>query len=788
MKSWRLVEGPPSSARRFALPVVLLVAFALRLYRIGDANLWWDEALAVWAIRKGLLGATLWTASDVHPPLYFWSLWGWVQLVGESEFAMRILSLSFGLLTVAVAYPLGRKVGGELVGILASLFTGVARFHVWWSQEMRMYVLAGLFLTLSLYGFIRWLESALQKDEQDRQLNTRAARWLAICALANVAALYTLYLSAVILVVESLVLALAWWQYRSRRRFLVRQWLVSQGAVVIVVAAWLWFSTNRMRTWSVAEPVSLSFVIKLYLVLLATGVSVEVERALWAIVPSIVVIAMGLVLWLRQRKRLEESLNVLMLVLGWTMPLFVVYWATLPRSLFYTPHIEARYFLPFAPVFWLFLAWATAQLYHWRREVGCVAGILLVGCMVSFLPGYYRGRCLRDELQTMVRAIASQAEPGDAVVLDSGGRYPLFLYYYERLPEAVWRPPVLTVSRKEELLRSKEVQAWAQDQLPRYRRVWLAEVDAHLTDPNRLIYQVLSERYQLAWDESYGYNHLYLFAPGGAAPVLTPDYTPQHSLDLPFADGHLLGWELPLRVFCPGESLRLALLWAESPDQALYACLEAWPDLRVFCRQMPPCQMGIRCRRRVDLPLVATLPPGRYRLVLRSSDGLLPLTGIRLRGGDGPQILPPQKALDAQVMEGLALCGYRVHMPSQLHPGDEVFLDLYWEALSTPKEDYTVFTHLLGDAFNPRSQGPIWGQHDSPPVEGRLPTSAWRQGDWILDRHRLLVDEQAPPGIYRFEIGLYRSADGERLVFRKENGEPGGDHLLLDVSVPVVSR
>jgi len=71
--------------------LILILALGLRLYRLADANLWWDEALAIWAVRKGLAGVTLWTAGDVHPPLYFWSLWGWVQLFGESTFAMRSL-------------------------------------------------------------------------------------------------------------------------------------------------------------------------------------------------------------------------------------------------------------------------------------------------------------------------------------------------------------------------------------------------------------------------------------------------------------------------------------------------------------------------------------------------------------------------------------------------------------------------------------------------------------------------------------------------------------------------
>jgi len=142
---------------RWPAALIVLGSFALRVYRLGDANVWWDEALAIWAVRKGLGGVTAWTASDVHPPLYFWSLWGWVQLFGEGELAARLLSAVLGVLTVIIVYRLGRRLRGERVGLLAAFLTGFSRFHIWWSQELRMYVLAGLLGTLSLYHLLGWL-------------------------------------------------------------------------------------------------------------------------------------------------------------------------------------------------------------------------------------------------------------------------------------------------------------------------------------------------------------------------------------------------------------------------------------------------------------------------------------------------------------------------------------------------------------------------------------------------------------------------------------------------------
>ena len=79
------------------LTTALLAAFALRIWRLGDQNVWWDEGLSIWAVRLGWKPMTLWTAADVHPPVYFWLLHAWVQFAGESEFAARFISLVCGM-------------------------------------------------------------------------------------------------------------------------------------------------------------------------------------------------------------------------------------------------------------------------------------------------------------------------------------------------------------------------------------------------------------------------------------------------------------------------------------------------------------------------------------------------------------------------------------------------------------------------------------------------------------------------------------------------------------------
>ncbi|HYN88156.1 MAG TPA: glycosyltransferase family 39 protein, partial [Ardenticatenaceae bacterium] len=173
------------------LALVLVLAYALRLYRLEDANIWWDEGLAVWAARQSPGAIAAWTAADVHPPLYFWLLHGWRLLAGDGEFAVRWLSVAFGTLCVAVLWRLGRSLAGPRVALLAALFLALSRFAVWWSQEARMYMLGGLLATLSLVLTVR--------------LRRRPSWDLALAyVVVTAAALWTLYLLAFILVIESL--------------------------------------------------------------------------------------------------------------------------------------------------------------------------------------------------------------------------------------------------------------------------------------------------------------------------------------------------------------------------------------------------------------------------------------------------------------------------------------------------------------------------------------------------------------------------------------------------------
>lgn len=120
----------------------------------------------------------------------------------------------------------------------------------------------------------------------------------------------------------------------------------------------------------------------------------------------------------------------------------------------------------------------------------------------------------------------------------------------------------------------------------------------------------------------------------------------------------------------------------------------------------------------------------------------------------------------------IALIGYALEGRA-VGPGEEIHLTLYWEALAEMEQDYTIFTHVIGERDR------IWAQIDSQPQGGAAPTSTWSQGQVLMDEYHLLVAPDTPPGVYDIEVGLYLAATGERLGLLDEAGHWMDSRVLL---------
>ena len=164
-----------------ALLAILLLAFALRVYRLDSQSLWYDEAVTAKVASQGIGELTRWTADDIQPPLYYYAAAGWLRLAGRGEWALRFPSAFFGTLTVplmwAVALRLfGRGRSGRVAALAAALLTALSPLYVYYAQEARMYTLLTFLGLLAGYALLQgdgWTTGRQTKDEgrrtKDRQ-------------------------------------------------------------------------------------------------------------------------------------------------------------------------------------------------------------------------------------------------------------------------------------------------------------------------------------------------------------------------------------------------------------------------------------------------------------------------------------------------------------------------------------------------------------------------------------------------------------------------------------------
>lgn len=194
------------------IPVLIFsLATVLRLYDLGEENLWIDE-------MNSLEDAEVFTWRDPNiRPLYYSLLHVWMQWFND-ESGWRLLAVIFGIGCVVLTYDLGRRLLGENIARLSSLLMAVSPIFINHSQEVRMYTLMTFLVIL---GSIVLLEHIRQPNYW------RAAAW-SICRLL---AILAFPVSIALLVPDGLIIIT---RFRKQRR-----WLFAAALGVLFIGAML---------------------------------------------------------------------------------------------------------------------------------------------------------------------------------------------------------------------------------------------------------------------------------------------------------------------------------------------------------------------------------------------------------------------------------------------------------------------------------------------------------------------------------------------------------------------
>jgi uncharacterized membrane protein len=207
---------------------ILIIAFLMRLINLNQ-SLWLDEAVQAITAKTSLSYIFEEIKGDFHPPLYHFLMHFWVRVFGNSEVALRLPSVLFGVGTVWFVYRLGKL--GKLKGLgeLGALFLATAPFHVFYSQEARMYSMVTFLTAGSFYFFLRILEN------RDSERNWRGK---GLYFFFTLLALYTDYYAFLVLMTQALILL---W----RRSYKL---LILYSSFLILYLPWLPMLLTQIKT------------------------------------------------------------------------------------------------------------------------------------------------------------------------------------------------------------------------------------------------------------------------------------------------------------------------------------------------------------------------------------------------------------------------------------------------------------------------------------------------------------------------------------------------------------
>jgi uncharacterized membrane protein len=209
--------------------LVFLLGIALRLIYINHESVGFDESFSLTRSRLPLGEMMAQLIRDyVQPPLYYFALRGWFQLVGFGVLQARLLSAVFSALAIPALYLLARYLFDRRTAVLAALLLAVSQLTIMLGQEPRPYAQFLLLVLLSCYFFLRALREG------------RAAFWWAFVGSA-IPMIYTSYFGGLAIAALSAHAAI----YRKRYR-LPLGWVL-KGAGIAAAAYLPWLASGIFR-------------------------------------------------------------------------------------------------------------------------------------------------------------------------------------------------------------------------------------------------------------------------------------------------------------------------------------------------------------------------------------------------------------------------------------------------------------------------------------------------------------------------------------------------------------
>jgi mannosyltransferase len=433
-----VTPAPPASSTGsptwWMLGAIVALGTLLRFGGIGDKSLWVDETFSIWVGVQPLdaVGRTS-AGLDLHPPLYYMLLHLWLAF-GESEAAVRSLSALLGVLTIPIAYLIGRFVGGTTLGLLAASLLAISPLHIAYAQQARMYTMLTFFAAAATLCLLHVLQPAPAPARATHRTAVRGPnRWWIGFVLSTVLTMLShntavLFPAAVVLFAAAAALLVAREPAGPAQRpvpgpgpFRGLPGIATGLAAALVL--WLpWLPTFLAQTRRVdadfwLPPPTLDAVLR-HWADLANAFGPDGRYLL-----PVVVVVVGLAVLGAWRLRGTPTVPLLLLVLL-LAPAAAELLVSLRRPIFYTQTLVWT-----AVPLCVLLAAGLLGL-RWRSLTVAATGLVVALNSVALVEYHRYGG--QEDWRAAASYVAPLLQPGDLVLFNAGWTEIPFTYYYRR--------------------------------------------------------------------------------------------------------------------------------------------------------------------------------------------------------------------------------------------------------------------------------------------------------------------------------------------------------------------
>ena len=431
---WAVVQRWLRWAQEHRLLPILALAALVRFYDLTASAIWGDEGSSLLMSHYSVAEIWVHAARDVHPPLYFVLLHGWIELFGDGIFSIRCLSALPGIATVWLGVWLMDLIAPRRASLLAGFLLALLPTAVRYSQEVRMYSLLGLWLIGATIALVYWIRQP------------RRTRYLVAYVVLMIAAFYTHYFSVLCVLCHWLYMGLIRVLPGYRLRSIQRPgWWLANMAIVLLYLPWVpnlidliqhmdQLKANGDVGWG--SPVTFSSLPSMIWSLLTQDDGENLPTLMFIVLPLALLVVTGVAL-ARDRSVIRGSV---LLVIYTALPMLLVFGVS-----FISPVFIERYLTAYALGLPMIVALAIDRLFSGFRVLALTVLVLFVGIE---LVGLKNNAAVdpSNQINVMVDYVNRHFVVGDRIVTSDMLWYLPYVYYNRAATQPLLYTPLLAMT------------------------------------------------------------------------------------------------------------------------------------------------------------------------------------------------------------------------------------------------------------------------------------------------------------------------------------------------------